>query len=81
MDRTTGAAKEMPLGHVFIAIDIAALTDVDQFKTAAGNFCRALRASGTAKARAACERQHVGRALMQASVYSRKPAGCRPCRW
>jgi len=46
VDRTTGAAKEMPLGHVFIAIDIAALTDVDQFKTAAGNFCRALRASG-----------------------------------
>jgi L-2-hydroxycarboxylate dehydrogenase (NAD+) len=35
----------MPLGHVFIAINVEAFTELDEFKKSAGDLCRAVRAS------------------------------------
>ena len=45
IDRSTGEKKAMPLGHVFVAIDIEPLTDVETFRTNAGSLLRAIRAS------------------------------------
>ena len=45
VDRETGAKKPMPLGHVFVAIDIEPLIGLDQFKANAGALLRGLRAS------------------------------------
>jgi len=45
VDRNTGKPSPMPLGHIFIAIDIEAFCDVDFFKKNAGNLLRALRDS------------------------------------
>ena len=36
VDRATGAKMPMPLGHVFLAIDVEALTSLDDFKRSAG---------------------------------------------
>jgi len=45
IDRATGAKKPMPLGHVFIAIDIEPIVPLDKFKSNSGEFLRAVRAS------------------------------------
>ena len=45
VDRATGAKKPMPLGHVFMAIDIEPLVGLDKFKANAGELLRGLRAS------------------------------------
>lgn len=36
IDRATGAKKAMPLGHIFLAIDVAALSSLGEFKKCAG---------------------------------------------
>ena len=45
VDRVTGEKKPMPLGHVFMAIDIEPLIGLDKFKANAGELLRGLRAS------------------------------------
>eukprot|EP00960_Hanusia_phi_P075662 768453-Hanusia_phi.AAC.1 len=45
VDRKTGAKKPMPLGHVFLAIDIESMCDLSTFKKNAGNFLRTVRGS------------------------------------
>ena len=45
VDRATGEKKPMPLGHVFMAIDIEPLIGLDKFKANAGELLRGLRAS------------------------------------
>ncbi|EKX42168.1 hypothetical protein GUITHDRAFT_74129, partial [Guillardia theta CCMP2712] len=45
VDRKTGAKKPMPLGHIFLAIDIESMCDLPTFKKNAGNFLRAVRSS------------------------------------
>uniref|UniRef100_A0A7S1TC16 Malate dehydrogenase n=2 Tax=Compsopogon caeruleus TaxID=31354 RepID=A0A7S1TC16_9RHOD len=45
VDRETGKKKPMPLGHWFLAIDIERFVELDRFKTHAGSFLRAMRAS------------------------------------
>ena len=45
VDRVTGEKKPMPLGHVFMAIDIGPLIGLDKFKANAGELLRGLRAS------------------------------------
>lgn len=45
VDRATGKPSPMPLGHVFVAIDIAPLRDLDDFKATAGALLRGLRES------------------------------------
>ena len=39
IDRATGAKRPMPLGHVFLAIDVEALTSLHDFKKSAGGSC------------------------------------------
>ncbi len=46
---TEGNKKPYGLGHFFIAIDISAFTEVENFKKTAGEICRELRASKKAK--------------------------------
>lgn len=36
IDRASGAKKPMPLGHIFLAIDVAALSSLAEFKKSAG---------------------------------------------
>ena len=45
VDRATGEKKPMPLGHVFMAIDVEPLIGLDKFKANAGELLRGLRAS------------------------------------
>jgi len=45
VDRKTGAKKPMPLGHIFIAIDVEAHVGLDAFKKNAGELLRGIRAS------------------------------------
>ena len=46
VDRATGERKPMPLGHVFLAIDVGAVSgDEAAFRAHAGAFLRAVRAS------------------------------------
>jgi len=45
VDRATGLAKPMPLGHFFLAIDVEAICPLDTFKANAGNLLGALRES------------------------------------
>ena len=46
VDRETGEKKPMPLGHVFLAIDVESVSgDAGGFKQHAGKFLRAVRAS------------------------------------
>lgn len=45
VDEKTGKRKSMPLGHFFLAIDVEALCDPDEFRSNVGTFLRALRGS------------------------------------
>lgn len=45
VDRATGAKKPMPLGHIFIAIDVAPIVDVATFEKNAGDLLRGIRDS------------------------------------
>jgi len=45
VDRATGKAMPMPLGHFFLAINIESLCPIDTFKANTGSLLRALRAS------------------------------------
>jgi LDH2 family malate/lactate/ureidoglycolate dehydrogenase len=45
VDPTTGEKRSMPLGHYFLAIDIEALCDPNEFRSHVGDFLRALRNS------------------------------------
>eukprot|EP00977_Amphora_coffeiformis_P030031 scaffold44390_cov153-Amphora_coffeaeformis.AAC.1 len=45
VDEKTGKKKSMPLGHFFLAINLEALCDPDEFRANVGTFLRALRNS------------------------------------
>jgi len=67
VDRATGKAMPMPLGHLFIAIDIEKLCPLDTFKANAGKFLRAVRGSqkdpkGPGRVWTAGEPEHCARA-------------------
>jgi L-2-hydroxycarboxylate dehydrogenase (NAD+) len=45
IDRATGKAKAMPLGHFFLAINIEAICPLETFKKNSSNLLNAIRAS------------------------------------
>ncbi|KAH8046352.1 oxidoreductase [Aureococcus anophagefferens] len=57
IDRATGAKKPMPLGHFFLAIDIAPLCPLDTFERNSTKLLDALR--GSRKAASPCPTRHM----------------------
>ena len=82
VDRATGEKKPMPLGHVFMAIDIEPLIGLDKFKANAA-LLRGLRAStkdpnGPGKIWTAGEPEHD--AFQRSYKTGRLLGAARPCR-